>query len=212
MRKLLFKVFFRPWQKIISVRVTESYLISTTNILQNWCSACSALRHRSRKCPRGSGSAGSMCCAWAGTGFTHITPRSASLWGSVFLLCHAFINENSCSQCKDQLPGFMALVPYAPKEILAKFSFVTSPQITFCKGHIVFWVVEVWQLPVYALGRTVSVAEHNRFVDLERLWFPRRIVGKNIFLAKMSMIQHPSLISGSHHDTCQAVKGLPTHE
>lgn len=149
MRKLLFKVFFRPWQKIISVRVTESYLISTTNILQNWCSACSALRHRSRKCPRGSGSAGSMCCAWAGTGFTHITPGSASLWGSVFLLCYAFINENSCSQCKDQLPGFMALVPYAPKEIFAKFSFVTSPQITFFQR--VYCVLSGWGLAITCL-------------------------------------------------------------
>lgn len=194
---------------MVSVCVMESFLISTTNILQNRCSAHSVFRGRSRKCPRESGWAGSTCYTRASTGFT---THDYIEYGSVRVLLSAvlrfYISKISLSVQSStcRLYGIPAACSKGDAYYVLPFSF------TFLWKYMCSGWLRVWQLPVHALGRTRSVAEQNRFIDVYRPWLPRGVIGKNPFLAKMSITRHPSLISGSHHHTCQTSKFFPAYK
>lgn len=78
---------------------------------------------------------------------------------------------------------------------------------------ILFWVVAglaiaclcTWQDNICSRAKQI-------YRCIKALTYQRSCWSECYFLAKMSMIQHPSLISGSHHHTCQTVKFFPTHK
>lgn len=124
-------------------------------------------------------------------------------------VCYTFINQSSCSQCKDQLPGFMVLMQPVP-EMLTLFSLVTSPftQSAYC-------VLSGCRCGNYLSMHLAGQHPQQNKTGLQMYkgpGFQEELLVRTHFLAKMSMIQHPSLISGIHHHTCQTVKVFPTHK